>query len=98
MKNNLSVDNSISHEHAKYQLQILCILGFTKMTNCGSKYSYFQISKFYQILLFLCSSKYKVFPDFVTVGTEQNFLIKIEQHSNDQQRKDDYGRTYLERR
>ena len=47
------VANSISHERAKYQLKKLCILNYTKMTRCGSKYAYFQISKFYQILLFV---------------------------------------------
>ena len=37
------------------------ILSYTKMTKCLSRNAYFRTSKFYHILLFLCSSDCKIF-------------------------------------
>jgi hypothetical protein len=33
MKKNPDVDNDLSHKHAKYQFQILCSFGYTKMAS-----------------------------------------------------------------
>jgi hypothetical protein len=49
----------LSHKRAKFQFQIQKILGYTKVTNVWIWVCIFQISKFQQILSFLCSLQYK---------------------------------------
>jgi hypothetical protein len=55
------VANGLSHKREKFQFQKHKIMGYTKITNVWIWVCIFQISKFQQILSFLCSLQYKEF-------------------------------------
>jgi hypothetical protein len=66
MKINLGIVNDVTYKHPKCYYEILCIVGYTKITNM-MKFIYLKISILSSRLLsFLCILKYKLF--------EQNFL------------------------
>lgn len=54
---NQNIAGDVYHKGAKYQLEVICILNYTKRQNYGSEYQYFHISKEYQTLSFCVAYK-----------------------------------------
>jgi hypothetical protein len=69
MKLDQDMVNDMIYKYAKFYYKILCIMGYTKITNYGKIYRFEVYILRSRRLSFLCSPKYKVFEqDFLHVG------------------------------
>jgi hypothetical protein len=69
MKINQDMVNDVIYKYAKFYYEILCIMGYTKITKYGKIYRFKVYILRSRRLLFLCSLKYKVFEqDFLHIG------------------------------
>jgi hypothetical protein len=69
MKINQDIVNDVIYKYAKFYYEILCIVGYTKITKSGKIYIFEVYILRSRCLSFLCSPKYKVFEqDFLHVG------------------------------
>jgi hypothetical protein len=69
MKINQDMVNDVIYKYAKFYYEILCIMGYTKITKYGKIYRFEVYILRSRRLSFLCSLKYKVFKqDFLHIG------------------------------
>jgi hypothetical protein len=61
MKINLDIVNDVIYKYANIDYEILCIMGYTKITKSDKTYRFKIYILLSRYLLFLCSSKYNVF-------------------------------------